>query len=500
MYLNITPRANNRKYLSIVHGYRDENGKVKKKTIKSLGYLDELQKKYDDPILHFKKVAKEMDAERKSSDRNIDFSIKKNEKLQPGADNTKNFGHAALSSVYHKLDIHTFLKNRQRHTEGDFNADSVMQSLVYLKLISPFSEQKLSKGFNLLFEAPECTENSLPQCLSFIHAYKDNMQLWIHDKAREICGNDDLMIYYSIHNHCSPTHAIQIGAFTDSRGLPLTYELFPCNTPSYNYKPDFSGIKNRFKMKRMITVSDKGSGSGNLIWEIINSPSKDGYIFNVPMHSACRELKQYILDSADYQWNDDEYKHKSRICPRIIEISAGNGERICKTIEEKQVIFYSPKYAKRARGNSFDGYHILFTSELNTDDETIIEMYRGLWENERSFAITKNDLEKRPNLISVHDFIEINLQISLVAHILVKILQFSTENRYPLPSIINSLTKANCIYLQENFYIFSYYDEILGDIGDITGIPFNNKLMSLGDIKKVLAAVKKPAPELISTE
>lgn len=127
-------------------------------------------------------------------------------------------------------------------------------------------------------------------------------------------------------------------------------------------------------------------------------------------------------------------------------------------------------------------------------------MYRGLWENERSFAITKNDLEKRPNLISVHDFIEINLQISLVAHILVKILQFSTENRYPLPSIINSLTKANCIYLQENFYIFSYYDEILRDIGDITGIPFNNKLMSLGDIKKVLAAVKKPAPELISTE
>ena len=31
MYLNITPRANNRKYLSIVHGYRDENGKVKKR-------------------------------------------------------------------------------------------------------------------------------------------------------------------------------------------------------------------------------------------------------------------------------------------------------------------------------------------------------------------------------------------------------------------------------------------------------------------------------------
>jgi len=44
-----------------VQGYRDPNtGKVKHKTVKSLGYLDELEKEFKDPIAHFKEVAKQM--------------------------------------------------------------------------------------------------------------------------------------------------------------------------------------------------------------------------------------------------------------------------------------------------------------------------------------------------------------------------------------------------------------------------------------------------------
>ena len=39
-------------YLSIVEGYRID-GKVKHKTIKKLGYLDELEKEYENPIEHF---------------------------------------------------------------------------------------------------------------------------------------------------------------------------------------------------------------------------------------------------------------------------------------------------------------------------------------------------------------------------------------------------------------------------------------------------------------
>ncbi|MEG0155358.1 MAG: hypothetical protein RR678_08255 [Lachnospiraceae bacterium] len=54
MYLKQTPNKKGRIYLSIIDSYYDKTTKNSKhKTIESLGYLDELQKIYADPISHF---------------------------------------------------------------------------------------------------------------------------------------------------------------------------------------------------------------------------------------------------------------------------------------------------------------------------------------------------------------------------------------------------------------------------------------------------------------
>jgi len=58
MYLRSSHnKKTGRAYLSIVHGYRDKEGNSKQKTVKSIGYVDELEKEYDDPIAHFTAVA-----------------------------------------------------------------------------------------------------------------------------------------------------------------------------------------------------------------------------------------------------------------------------------------------------------------------------------------------------------------------------------------------------------------------------------------------------------
>ena len=44
MYLKVCPGYKGKIYLSLVQGYRDENGKVKQKTIEKLGYLEDLKK------------------------------------------------------------------------------------------------------------------------------------------------------------------------------------------------------------------------------------------------------------------------------------------------------------------------------------------------------------------------------------------------------------------------------------------------------------------------
>src|SRR5699024_6944844 len=131
-----------RVYLSIVQSYRDkETKKTRSKTIQSLGYLDELEKEYADPISHFKDEIKKMNQEQAEKDTSITFSMDKNQRLQKDETNRKNLGYAALSKIYHELGIHTFLKNRQRHAKSDYDANSIMTLLTYGRLLYQASKK-----------------------------------------------------------------------------------------------------------------------------------------------------------------------------------------------------------------------------------------------------------------------------------------------------------------------------------------------------------------------
>ena len=66
-------KVRDRTYLAIKKGYRNAAGKSTKKTIKSLGYLDELEKQYPDPIAHFREVARQMTEEEKAT-RRVQFA------------------------------------------------------------------------------------------------------------------------------------------------------------------------------------------------------------------------------------------------------------------------------------------------------------------------------------------------------------------------------------------------------------------------------------------
>ena len=89
MNLKQARRKDGRVYLSIEKAYRDEvTGKPKAQTIKSLGYLDVLEKQYDDPIAYFKEVARKMTEEERSQ-KKLSLSIDMDEKLLPDIDNRK---------------------------------------------------------------------------------------------------------------------------------------------------------------------------------------------------------------------------------------------------------------------------------------------------------------------------------------------------------------------------------------------------------------------------
>ena len=571
MYLKQTKQKNGRVHLDITDSYYDKQlKKTRQITIENLGFLDELEKIYEDPIAHFQKKVEQLKEEKKARQAPINFTFYNSDRLCPGDNFRKNFGYASLSKIYHELEIDKFLINRQRHTKESYDANTIMKMLVYSRILAPASKKASYEQRERFFEKTNYSLDDVYRCLSFLDKHKETLQVWMNDRIKENYGRDTSLIYYDVTNYYfetdqqtdflrkgvgkehRPNPIVQMGLFMDNNAIPITYELFAGNTNDcLTYRPNFGRIKKQFGLGRVITVADKGMTTGDNIWYTINTPAKDGYVFSMSIRGADKSMKEYVLNEEGYEWLGKEYKRKSRRYPRTIHVTAVSGKKIDKQVDEKQVVFWSEKYAKRAKaeresalakardlaahpGNytratsygaakyvkkieydketgeiltassildinedlireeeALDGYYVLLTSEMEESDDKIIDMYRGLWRIEESFKITKSELEARPVYVWTREHIEAHFLTCFVALTITRILEMKLEHRYSTGRIIESLSKSECSLLQQNYYIFDYYDEVLKDIGKVTGIDFSKRIRTLGEIKQELAETKK---------
>lgn len=88
--------------------------------------------------------------------------------------------------------------------------------------------------------------------------------------------------------------------------------------------------------------------TGDNIWYTLNTPSHDGYVFSMSVRGANKEIKDYVLEQKGYVAKGEDFKFKSRLSPRTILVTSNRGRKMKKQVDEKQIVFYSEKYAKRA--------------------------------------------------------------------------------------------------------------------------------------------------------
>jgi transposase len=563
-------KKSGRTYLTIVHGYRDQFGKSKSKTVKSIGYLDELEKEYSDPIKHFTQVAKEMDKERTDNEY-LTLQIHSNEKIQKGTRNRKNYGHIVFSKIYHELELNRFLNNKRRHENFKYNTDSIMRLLLFCRLLYPASKKKTLELKDRFFDNFNFTLDDVYNSLSHFHEISTDLLRHLHDKIVEQYDRETSLVYYDVTNYYfeidkedelrkkgfskegrrSPI--VQMGLALDRSGIPITYKLFKGNThDSETYLPAMSDIKKEYGVDRIIVVADKGLNSGDNI--AFNTVLGDGYIFSKSIRGADEEFKAYVLDEKGYIEGND-YKMKSRVIPAEINVTVKQvGKKKSKKkvqVDQKQVIFYSEKYAQRSKRKreellakaadlianptkytkatsygaagyvknlnfdketgeiketsqlrfidteriqeeeKYDGYYAIVTSELDELDSNIINAYRGLWKIEESFKITKSTLGARPVYLSRDDHINAHFLICFLALTIARLTEIRLKNRYPFSRIVESLRSVSCTHIDQNLFVFDYDDEITVDLNNVFNFDFGKKFMTLAQIKKKLASSKK---------
>ena len=191
MHLRKTKTSTGRIYLAIVDSFYDKQKKMSRsKTIESLGYLDVLEKEYDDPIAYFQKRVEHLKYEKAARQAPIRFTFYDSDRLCIGDDLRKNFGYAALSQIYHELGLHTFLTNRQRHSKEQYDANTIMKMLVYSRLLFPASKKSSYDDREHFFEKTDYSLDDVYLCLSFLHKHKENLQVWLNDRIKENYGRD----------------------------------------------------------------------------------------------------------------------------------------------------------------------------------------------------------------------------------------------------------------------------------------------------------------------
>ena len=575
MYLKkSTNKKNGRTYLSIASGYRDKStGKPKTVLIKSLGYLDVLQKEFEDPIAHFTEVVNQMNIEEQNEKLPLTIKINTSEELNENENNRKNFGYVALSKVYHELEIDKFLINKfKARNFSEYKINNIMKLLVFARCLSPDSKKSTFENKDIFFENTNFSLKEIYNALTYIEPYKESLQSYIYDHIQEQYKPNNECIFYDVTNYYfeiddnddfrkkgvnkehRPNPIVQMGLFMDSLGLPMSYGLFPGNTNDcLTLKPMVQKLQKNYSVGRVIVVADKGLNTGKNI--VYQKAIGNGYVMSLSIRGANQELKDFVLNENGYEYNQDKtYKKKSRRYPREVEYTKtvnGKTVKAKTTVDEKQVIFWSADYAKRAKaerqpaidkardliGNvqkynkkncygaskyvkhlvfdknsgeiieaksqlsldedkiaeeeKLDGYYAIVTSEMNKTDSEIIDIYRGLWRIEETFKITKSELDDRPVYVSTKEHIEAHFLTCYLALVLSRVLQHKLDKKYSVGKILESLSKCNCSNYHENYYLFDYFDTVLKDIGNILNINFALKNRTLQDIKKILSSSKK---------
>ncbi|MFR5857229.1 MAG: IS1634 family transposase [Bacilli bacterium] len=602
LFIKKAKYKNGKTYCSIVDGYRINN-KVKQNVIKSYGYLSDLEKERGDADSF---LNSELEKLKKEFESTVTIVRNLNEKNN-FEDDTFNIGYAYLKSIFHNLGIIDILKKKQYTTNIQFSLPKACELLTYSRIINPGSIKYIYEHKNKFFEPFDLSQNDLYRSLAPLLSCKEDIfkVLWNNTKDkynRDVstsfydCTNyyfeieyDDEDIYKTDENgnieykdgkpiiekkglrkrgaekNHRPDPIVEMGLLLDKQGLPLSYKLHPGNTnEKETLLPEIRNIKKRHDIDRIVVVADRGlNDSENMIMLSglnLDRKNRDGYIYGQSIRGADAEFKAWVLKD-DYITDvieDDNgeqvvFKHKSRMYPRKVNVKRedlgltknGNTKIQKVTIDQKQMVYYSQKYANKQKRDrekiiekakdliknpgkykkatsygaagyidnisfdentgeiintallslneekikedaKYDGYYAIVTSEEHLSDLELRNIYKGLSKIEESFKITKSEFDARPINVRLEDHIDSHFLICFIALLIVRILELETNNKYSLKKILERIKEFQCTHDAGNLYrLINYKPEILY-LNRKFNIDFDNKNITREKIKKIL--------------
>lgn len=463
MFVKVTSVAG-KHYAKFVESYR-ENGKVKHRVIMNLGAIENYpQSALLSLVNAIQKYSLKSTLPVTSGEGSIDVNS-----LSGGK--TTCYGYLPYKAVWKKLHLDEIIPGciLKKHNIGYDVAQAVF-SMVVNRLLTPSSKLRHynTKGHFTMLESHE--ENELHdyyRTLEHLAESKEEIEERLFEVRKDLFNQNLDVVFYDVTTYhfesqrrselldygfskANKLNEVQVvmGLLIDSRGIPVSYELFRGNTFDSKTLPEIlTSLKERFSIKRIVIVGDKGINSKENLLRI--KQAGFDYIVAGRLKNMPGKLITGILQREGYQsYSDGQEKFDYKVMSYENTFNTTTGK---VTLEENLVCTYSgsranndftvrnralgkaekvissgiaPSVMKRKSGykrfitggtenpgtdgkyeldgrraereSAFDGYYVIQTSDKSLSALDVVSQYGYLYKIEESFRLLKTTMKTRP--------------------------------------------------------------------------------------------------------
>lgn len=552
-------------YLQIYESHWDrERGHTAQTSVRALGYEHELRESgIADPVSHFRAEVDAMNAERRAG------KAKARARRIGDATPELMLGHFPLRAVNEALGVERDLAFLQVAGGFRFSLHGLLSDLAYARAVAPCSKLRTYTGVlpQLAGADASYSLDQLYDGVAFLGSeYRKVVEVY-NARVAELFGRDTSRTYFdctnfffevdleeglkkkgaSKENRKDPI--VGMGLLLDAECIPLGLAIYPGNESEKPVMREvIAQVKRRNSMTgRTVRVADKGLNCADNVADAILAG--DGYVFS----KSVKQLPELELAWAlsedgwtDVAGEDGALRYRLKSCEAEFEykVTGESGRKKAVKLEEKRVVTYNPKLARKQRaeidrqvekarklrlsqakrseyGDSakfvtftavdangeepdaavvatlnhaaierarrLAGYNVIVTSEKSMSDQEIYSTYHELWRIEETFKAMKSQLDARPVFMQRDESITGHFLVCYVSVLLERLVQVKVlGKRFSTEDVMGLARGYRVVEASERKYVnISKASPLIDELERMTGLPLGNYHLTKGQVDAI---------------
>ena len=338
MFIKLT-KSGPRRYLQLAESYRDENGRVKQRTIASLGRLEKIDANFDSLIRGLERVT----GRKSAADTNIASAKDNNPAISFGP--ARALGDVwTLTQLWNELGFNR-LAQIFRSSKCKLDVEAMLRVMVFNRLCDPDSKLGVLRWLETVclpgIDTSGIAYQHLLRSMDALMDQRDKVDEVVSSLLRPLIDRELSVVFYDLTTITAEGPSVQeddvrhyvlskesgierqcvVGVVQTAEGLPIYHEVFDGNVAEVStFKTTLETVMQRFEIRRVIAVADRGLLSIDNLNELKGMTTPSGepleFILAVPNHryndfekllsplheEHCPQAKQEIISEA--KWED----------------------------------------------------------------------------------------------------------------------------------------------------------------------------------------------------